>query len=287
MLSGVKKKIMIGLTVWNELFWQLIFIIFSPSNFRTVTDDCGTSNWRANTSSDLVASTTKIAKMLRQSNKIDYFWYNLWVVDPRILSLITHINTEAVSADAEAGSGQVKKPSITWMDASSLPCHGAVWRETPRKASGLLLGAGCHRRQPALKSWEFWSFRFLAKRQSACNGKTDSLKLLSRGAESCMNVRRWRQPQHHFMGTLSGVKQENSTLWIFFKHPQIIVVLGHIPKGKLNLSHNWIWYLQAFLKTRERKFISDLKKNLELKNCNCRIRCLSEFNPPLAEGWTP
>ena len=117
MLSGVKKKIMIGLTVWNELFWQLIFIIFSPSNFRTMTDDCGTSNWRANTSSDLVASTTKIAKMLRQSNKIDYFWYNLWVVDPRILSLITHINTEAVSADAEAGSGQVKKLSVTWMDA--------------------------------------------------------------------------------------------------------------------------------------------------------------------------
>lgn len=78
------------------------FLLFFPPliNFRTMTDNCWTSNWWVNTSSDLVALTTKVAKMLRQSNKTDYFLYNLWVVDPGFLSLIVHMNTEAVLTDA-------------------------------------------------------------------------------------------------------------------------------------------------------------------------------------------
>lgn len=65
------------------------FLFFSLSIFRTMTDYCRTSNWWVNTSSDPVALTTKIAQMLRQSNKIDYYWYSLWAVDPGILHLIT------------------------------------------------------------------------------------------------------------------------------------------------------------------------------------------------------
>lgn len=100
----------LGLTVLTVDFYY-----FFPSNFRTMTDNCWTSNWWVNTSSDMVALTTKVAKMLRQSNKTDYFWCNLWVVDPGILSLIMHINTEAVSTDAKAATGQVRNLSIIWL----------------------------------------------------------------------------------------------------------------------------------------------------------------------------
>lgn len=170
MVSGVREKFMIGLTVLTVDVYY-----FFPSNFRTMTDDCWTSNWWVNTSSDLVALTTKIAKMLRQSNKIDYFWYNLWVVDAGCLGLITHINTEAMSTDAKAARGQVRNPSITWMPhvyhaLNSAEEHQSLW-----------IASGCWMSQEVanLKSWEFSSFHFLAKRQSlAWNGEADFLQIV-------------------------------------------------------------------------------------------------------------
>lgn len=157
----------LGLTVLTAGFF-----FFSPSNFRTMTDNCWTSNWWVNTSSDLVALTTEIAKMLRQSNKIDYFWYNLWVVDPENLSLITHINTEAVSTDAKAARGQARNPSITWMppvsDALSSEQRN-TWKDS-LDCFWVLGSRGC--------SGEFWSFRFLEKDSLACNGKADFLQIV-------------------------------------------------------------------------------------------------------------
>lgn len=176
---------------------------------------------------------------------------------PRILSLITHINTEAVSTEAKAARGQGRDPSITGVPHLYTVTERRAEKPLNESPDCLWVLGVTGGSQP----WKLRirSFQFLAKRQRlACNGKTDSPKLLSRGAESCMNVSRWCQPQHHFMGASSGINQENSTLWIFFKHPQIIVALCHRPKGKLNLPHNWIWYLQAFLKPREGKFILDL-----------------------------
>lgn len=195
--------------------------------------------------------------MLRQSNKTDYFLYKLWVVDPGILSLIVHINTEAVLTDAKAATGRVRNLSVT-----RLPHLYNVTEpnsEKHRKDPALLLGAGCNGRQPALKGGNSGSFQCLEKRQSLTwIRKTGSPRLLSRGTESFENVSRWHQPRHHFMGTWSHVNQKNPTWWIFFQYPQIIVVLCHRPKGKLNFSHNWIWYLQACLKKRERKFILEI-----------------------------
>ena len=126
------------------------FLLFFPSNFRTMTDNCWTSNWWVNTSSDLVALTTKVAQMLRQSNKIDYFWYNLWVVDPGIVSLITEINAEARSTEAKSATGQGRHLSISWLPHLSNVTEQLS--EKHLKAFGLLLGAGCNRRQPALKA---------------------------------------------------------------------------------------------------------------------------------------
>lgn len=102
--------------------------------------------------------------MLRQSNKTDYFLYKLWVVDPGILSLIVHINTEAVLTDAKAATGRVRNLSVT-----RLPHLYNVTEpnsEKHRKDSALLLGAGCNGRQPALKGGNSGSFQCLEKRQS-------------------------------------------------------------------------------------------------------------------------
>lgn len=180
------------------------------------------------------------------------------MVDPGILSLITHINTEAISVDAKSARGQVKNLSIT----CTHHLYNATEQHAEKHPKESLDCFWVSQRAVSFNSSEFWSFQFLSKRQSlAHNGKTDSPELLSRGAESCMNVSAWRQPWYHFTGTLSGVNQENSTLCILFKHSQIIVVLCHRPKRKLNLPHNCIWYLQAFL-NKERQFILDLKKIL-------------------------
>lgn len=99
--------------------------------------------------------------MLRQSNKADYFLYNLWVVDPGILSLIVHINTEAVLTDAKAATGQVRN-----LPNTRLPHLYNVTEphsEKHQEVSALLLGAECNGRQPALKRWGFWILSFSRK----------------------------------------------------------------------------------------------------------------------------
>lgn len=166
------------------------------------------------------------------------------------------------------------------LSITRLPHLYNVTEPHSEKHSALLLGAGCNRRQPALKGGNSGSFQLLEKRQSlTCIGKTDSPRLLSRGTDSCENVSRWHQPWLHFMGTWSPVNQENPTWWIFFQYPQIIVVLHHRPKGKLNFSHNWIGYLEACLKKRERKFILEIfLKSWIKKNCNLDIRYRTYLN---------
>lgn len=72
------------------------------------------------------------------------------MVDPGILSLIMHMNTEAVSTDAKAATRQVRNLSII-----SLPHFYNVTEqhsEKQRRVSELLLGAEGNRRQSALKA---------------------------------------------------------------------------------------------------------------------------------------
>jgi hypothetical protein len=113
-----------------------------PRNSRIMTDNCRTSNWWVNTSSDLVALTTKIAKMLRQSNGIDYF-------------LIQSVGGWPRNSQSNPTYKQrLYQQESRHQSPGSVPSSNAPGRLRSTSSSSLWmsLGDGWHRKQPSVRA---------------------------------------------------------------------------------------------------------------------------------------